>query len=207
MALAGRPEPRDAPGDLWEFATFCALAERYGGHWSRWPEALRHPGGPGVAAARAELAPRIAFHAWLQQQVQEQLGEVRGRPGRSGSGWCTTWPSAATRRAPTAGRCRTCWPAASGSGPRRTRSASRARTGGCRRGVRTGSPPPATPPTATCCGALRAADGLRIDHVAGLWRLWWVPPGETPDRGTYVHYDSEVMLAVLALEAYRAGAW
>ena len=30
------------------------------------------------------------------------------------------------------------------------------------------------------------ADGLRIDHVAGLWRLWWIPPGEAPDRGTYV---------------------
>jgi 4-alpha-glucanotransferase len=53
---------------------------------------------------------------------------------------------------------------------------------------------------------LRQADGLRIDHVAGLWRLWWVPPGESADRGTYVHYDAEVMLAVLTLEAHRAGA-
>jgi 4-alpha-glucanotransferase len=50
------------------------------------------------------------------------------------------------------------------------------------------------------------ADGLRIDHVAGLWRLWWVPPGDSADRGTYVHYDAEAMLAVLTLEAYRAGA-
>jgi 4-alpha-glucanotransferase len=53
---------------------------------------------------------------------------------------------------------------------------------------------------------LRQADGLRIDHVAGLWRLWWVPPGESADRGTYVHYDADVMLAVLVLEAHRAGA-
>jgi 4-alpha-glucanotransferase len=66
----GHPEPRDEDDDLWEFATFCALAERYGGHWSRWPEPLRRPDAPGVAAARADLAPRIAFHAWLQQQVQ-----------------------------------------------------------------------------------------------------------------------------------------
>ena len=50
------------------------------------------------------------------------------------------------------------------------------------------------------------ADGLRIDHVAGLWRLWWIPPGDGPDRGTYVHYDAETMLAVLALEAHRANA-
>lgn len=53
---------------------------------------------------------------------------------------------------------------------------------------------------------LAHADGLRIDHVAGLWRLWWIPPGDSPDRGTYVHYDADVMLAVLALEAHRANA-
>jgi 4-alpha-glucanotransferase len=53
---------------------------------------------------------------------------------------------------------------------------------------------------------LAHSDGLRIDHVAGLWRLWWVPPGESSDRGTYVHYDADVMLAVLSLEAHRAGA-
>jgi 4-alpha-glucanotransferase len=53
---------------------------------------------------------------------------------------------------------------------------------------------------------LAHADGLRIDHVAGLWRLWWVPPGEAPDAGTYVRYDAEVMLAALACEAHRAGA-
>ncbi|MGH3884913.1 MAG: 4-alpha-glucanotransferase, partial [Pseudonocardiaceae bacterium] len=35
---------------------------------------------------------------------------------------------------------------------------------------------------------------------------WWVPPGASPDQGTYVHYDGEVMLAALALEAHRAGA-
>jgi 4-alpha-glucanotransferase len=53
---------------------------------------------------------------------------------------------------------------------------------------------------------LAHADGLRIDHVAGLWRLWWVPPGASPAQGTYVHYDAEAMLAALALEAHRAGA-
>jgi 4-alpha-glucanotransferase len=53
---------------------------------------------------------------------------------------------------------------------------------------------------------LAHADGLRIDHVAGLWRLWWVPPGASPDQGTYVHYDADAMLAALALEAHRANA-
>jgi 4-alpha-glucanotransferase len=53
---------------------------------------------------------------------------------------------------------------------------------------------------------LRHADGIRVDHVAGLWRLWWIPPGEPPSRGTYVHYDSEAMLGILALEAHRHSA-
>jgi 4-alpha-glucanotransferase len=52
----------------------------------------------------------------------------------------------------------------------------------------------------------RHAGGLRVDHVAGLWRLWWVPPGAGPADGTYVRYDPEAMLGILALEAHRAGA-
>jgi 4-alpha-glucanotransferase len=40
----------------------------------------------------------------------------------------------------------------------------------------------------------------------GLFRLWWVPPGSTAAGGTYVHYDADAMLGVLALEAVRAGA-
>jgi 4-alpha-glucanotransferase len=55
-------------------------------------------------------------------------------------------------------------------------------------------------------GVLRYADGIRVDHIAGLWRLWWIPPGEPAHRGTYVHYDAEAMVGVLALEAHRAGA-
>ncbi|HEX9336754.1 MAG TPA: 4-alpha-glucanotransferase, partial [Pseudonocardiaceae bacterium] len=55
-------------------------------------------------------------------------------------------------------------------------------------------------------GVLAHADGIRVDHVAGLWRLWWIPPGYPPSQGTYVHYDADAMLGVLALEAHRANA-
>lgn len=203
----GRPEPADAPADLWQFARFCALAERFGARWSRWPADLHHPNAPGVASMCAELAPRVAFHAWLQQQVQLQLAGVLeaaravdvqvvhdlavGCDPEGADGWALQDVLAL--------------------------------------GVRVGAPPDAfsqqgqdwgLPPwrpdrlDATGYAAyrdllralLRQADGLRIDHVAGLFRLWWVPPGESPDRGTYVHYDAEVMLAVLTLEAHRAGA-
>ncbi|MCX4543538.1 4-alpha-glucanotransferase [Streptomyces sp. NBC_01565] len=55
-------------------------------------------------------------------------------------------------------------------------------------------------------GVFRYAGALRIDHVMGLFRLWWIPRDALPAEGTYVSYDGEAMLAVLVLEAHRAGA-
>ncbi len=54
--------------------------------------------------------------------------------------------------------------------------------------------------------ALRNAGGLRVDHVIGLFRLWWIPKGAGPTAGTYVRYDHEAMIGILALEAHRADA-
>jgi len=53
---------------------------------------------------------------------------------------------------------------------------------------------------------LRHAGGVRVDHIIGLFRLWWIPQGRPPSEGTYVRYDHEAMIGVLALEAHRAGA-
>ncbi|MCL2802784.1 MAG: 4-alpha-glucanotransferase [Micrococcales bacterium] len=53
---------------------------------------------------------------------------------------------------------------------------------------------------------LRHAGGLRIDHILGLFRLWWIPLGMEPGDGTYVAYDHEAMASILVLEAHRAGA-
>ncbi|KAB5608007.1 4-alpha-glucanotransferase [Bifidobacterium jacchi] len=54
-------------------------------------------------------------------------------------------------------------------------------------------------------GMFAQAGAVRIDHILGLFRLWWIPRGKSAKEGTYVHYDSDVMLGILALEASRAG--
>lgn len=208
----GRPTPLDdspACAGLADWATYCALAERHGGRWSRWPAELRDAKGPAVVQARRELASRVDFHAWVQQQCAEQLAavQVAGRNAGMGLGVLHDLPVGVDADGADA------WALADVLAG----------------GVSVGAPPDnftprgqdwGLPPwrpdrlAATGYAAVREmlrailshADGLRIDHVAGLWRLWWIPPGDTPDRGTYVHYDADVMLAVFALEAHRAGA-
>lgn len=54
---------------------------------------------------------------------------------------------------------------------------------------------------------LRSAGAIRMDHILGLFRLWWIPKDCGPAEGTYVYYDHKAMVGVLLLEAQRAGAF
>ena len=203
--LAGEVDLFADPG-LTDFAVFCALAEEHGANWQAWPEELRRPDSPAV---RAYASDRIAFHVWLQNLLDQQLeaanavAREQGMPvgvvhdlavgiDPSGAdGWLLQDVLAA--------------------------------------GVHAGAPPDAFNQLGQDWGLaawrpdqlietgyaayrdmlrriFRRAGGLRVDHVAGLWRLWWVPPGMGAAGGTYVHYDPVAMLGILALEAHRAGA-
>ena len=53
---------------------------------------------------------------------------------------------------------------------------------------------------------LRHAGAIRIDHIIGLFRLWWIPEGCGARDGAYLRYDHEALIGILCLEAYRAGA-
>ncbi|HSB87066.1 MAG TPA: 4-alpha-glucanotransferase [Ilumatobacteraceae bacterium] len=194
---------------LRDFATWCALAERFGLPTSKWPDDVRDPTSAGVEALRDELADRVCFHEWLQWCLDEQL-------------------AAAQRAATDAGMViGVVHDLAVGVHPDGADSWALSST--LARGVSVGAPPdmynqlgqdwlmpPWRPDRLAEVGyhpyrtmlrtILRHAGGLRIDHVIGLFRLWWVPPGCRPSEGTYVGYDHEALVGILVLEAHRAGA-
>jgi 4-alpha-glucanotransferase len=59
------------------------------------------------------------------------------------------------------------------------------------------------PYTAMLRANMRHAGVLRIDHIMGLDRLFWVPAGGRPSDGAYITYPGEVMRDLLSLESRR----
>ncbi|KOU67309.1 4-alpha-glucanotransferase [Streptomyces sp. MMG1533] len=194
---------------LEDHATWCALAEVHGSDWHRWPAPLRDPRSAETARARGDLMDRVDFHtrlAWLtdtQLTAAQRAAREAGMPvGVVHDLAVGVHPSGADAWAQQAYF-------AAGMSVGAPPDAFNAR------GQDWGLPPwrpdrlaeSGYAPFRTLLRALfRYAGALRIDHVMGLFRLWWVPLGEPPTEGTYVRYDAEAMLAVLVLEASRAGA-
>lgn len=192
-----------------DFATWSALAEKYGGDWRRWPQSLRHPDAPGVANFAERHPEAVDFHRWLQWQLDEQLAAAQSQATRAGMSLGIMHDLAV--------------------GVHPNGADAWALQDVLARGVTAGAPPDefnqlgqdwSQPPwrpdrldeqeyrpfRALIQAVLRHAGGVRIDHIIGLFRLWWIPEGAVPTQGTYVRYDHEAMIGVVALEAHRAGA-
>ena len=194
---------------LGDWATWCALAEVHGPDWRTWPEELRRPDSPAVQQSRAQLAERVRFHAWLQLCCDYQLDAVQSRARAAGLAIGVVHDLAVGTD-----------PAGADAWALQDALALGARIGAPpdtfnQQGQDWGMPPwhPGrlaelgyAPVRDMLRGLLRHAGGVRIDHILGYFRMWWVPADGTARDGTYVSYDAEALLGVLTLEAERAGA-
>jgi 4-alpha-glucanotransferase len=194
---------------LERYATWAALAEMHGANFKEWPPELQDPQAPAVIAFAAANAAKIDFHCWLQWLLEEQLAGTQHAALRAGMALGVMHDLAV------------------GVSPRGVDawslqdSYARKVSVGCppdpfNQQGQTWNQPPWRPDRLAATAylpfremvstILRHAGGLRVDHVIGLFRLWWIPEGVHPTQGTYVRYDHEAMIGILALEAHRAGA-
>ena len=208
-AIAYRGFCRREGAALDDFAAWCALSEAHGTDWHDWPEQLRHPRSPDVAAFVAANAVRIDFYRWLQWVLEEQLADAQGSTRRAGMSLGVVHDLAVGAS-----------PIGADSWAWQDELAQR---------ISVGAPPDPYAQTAQdwnqppwrpdrlaqlsyapfrdlIRSALRHCGGLRVDHIIGLFRLWWVPDGARPTQGTYVRYDHDAFIGILMLEAQRADA-
>ena len=200
---------------LGDFAAFSAISERQGASggpgldWQAWPRALRDPRSPAVARFRRAHAREVDFHRFVQFELDRQLGAAAASAKRAGM---------------KIGLYQDLALGSVGGG---------AETWGLRdlfaEGASIGAPPDeyaaegqdwAIPPLdpvrlheqgfAFFRQLLRAAfahsGALRIDHVLGFFRLYWIPHGRSPAEGAYVRQPARELLAILAQASRRQGA-
>lgn len=194
--LDQRPEVRD-------YARFRAAGEKLGVAWRSWPNAARDgtlsDGDIDVTSAR--------YHMYVQWIAHEQLSSVAERLRQQGGGLYFDLPLGVHRDGYDTWRERAAYV----------------------EGVSVGAPPDTffplgqnwgfPPPhprrireqgyrywRAALSHHLAVAATLRIDHVMGLHRLYWVPDGMPASQGVYVRYPAEEMYAVLCIESQRRQA-
>lgn len=211
-ARAFREYQAEGGAELREFALYQALQENLHKRndqlrgWPEWPEALRSPESTEVAAFAAAHQERIEFFHYLQWQAEQQLGEAGMRSRELGlavglyqdlavgveRGGAETWIH----------KHLYALDARIGCPPDDFNPL----------GQDWGLPPWVperlqetgyAPYIALLRANMRIAGALRVDHVMGLLRLYWVPPGMTGDQGAYVSYPFRDLLGILVLESQR----
>jgi (1->4)-alpha-D-glucan 1-alpha-D-glucosylmutase len=174
--------------------------------WPAWPEIYRNPGSEAVAAFAESHGEQVEFYEYLQWRTASQLEEAGRRSLELGLGIGLYQDLAVS---------------VNGGG-----GEAWANQDLYALGARIGAPPDALGPLGQDWGLpplnpiplresayrpfiamlrknMRWAGALRIDHVMGLMRLFWIPAGGTPAEGAYVSYPLEDLLGILALESQR----
>jgi 4-alpha-glucanotransferase len=185
------------------FATFAVLAETHGNDRRRWPAAFRNPHSPAVRQFQRAHAKRVRLHMWLQWLLAEQLARAGRQIALVGDLAVGADPGGADNWM---------WQDLFA------------------RGIDVGAPPdefntlgqnwglaPLDPSRLKRVGyepfvrivrsAMSHMGGIRLDHVMGLFRLFWIPQGNQPKDGAYVRYPALDLLGIVALESARARAF
>ncbi len=188
---SSRPAVRQQQDDFFdahtELAAYCAF---------------RAEMDPAGAASGADPAERLAFHRYVQFCADGQLGALAAR----GPGLLLDLPLGVHPAGVDVAR----YPTSFASGA----SVGAPPDPFQRDGQDWGFPPPNPAQRATGYEYLRAclrtafshASLLRLDHVMALERLWWIPAGAAPTEGAYVAAHADELRALVAIEAWRAGA-
>ncbi|MBD2764055.1 4-alpha-glucanotransferase [Kocuria sp. cx-455] len=192
---------------LQDFGLWCALREELGEDAPEWDDGAASPEAPYAREARTRLARRIDFYVWLQWLLDEQLEAAQRAAHLAGMSIGVVHDLAV--------------------GVSKNGADAWTLQDTMASGVSVGAPadmynqlgqdwsqPPWHPQRLAEAGyqpwrdmlrnIFRHAGGIRIDHVVGLFRLWWIPDGNQASEGAYVYYDHEAMVGVLALEAELA---
>lgn len=187
---------------LRQYALHCCLVEHYGADWRCWPIGYRHPDSPDVERVVSSEADRMEFHMWQQWLLDQQVTDaaqtiplMQDLPIGFSPGGADAWA----------------WQDLMAADMTVGAPPDLFNTTGQDWGL-----PPFIPHKLRAVGyqpfietiraIIRHAGGLRIDHVMGLFRLWWVPNGSRPKDGAFVRYSAEELLAIVAVESARARA-
>ncbi|HEU4344957.1 MAG TPA: 4-alpha-glucanotransferase [Candidatus Binatia bacterium] len=191
--IAGRSEAED-------YAAFRAKMERERKSWAEWPAASRD--GRLGAGEYDEAAKR--YHLYVQWQADEQMRTLQARATADGPALYLDFPLGVNRDGYDPWRERDIFALSASGGAPPDDFFNKGQDWGF---------PPLRPESLRAQGYLyyirclrhhlAYAGMLRIDHVMGLHRLYWVPRGFAPSEGVYVRYPAEEFYAALNLESHR----
>lgn len=195
-----------AGAPLHEFALFEAVSANHGADWRDWPARYRDHDTHALAEFEIACERAITRTKWAQWQAEKQLHEAQGKASAAGMRVGLYLDLAV--------------------GPRLGGAETWVRDTSLITGATLGAPPDPLGPSGQSWGlapqsplkcraegyagfarllaqVMRHAGMIRIDHVLGLMRSFWIPEGGT--EGTYVSYPFDALLAVVAIESVRNG--